>query len=317
MTLKIALDPGYGNTKVCINGETAIVQSAVSKLRPIGLAAVGMKRHKIASQVTFDGQDYAAGDGAWFHGDPLGSLDYGAIAGLPRRVLFYAALSSLLVPGYYQAELVIGLPVPLLANEHAAAALMAELRDQYKTTHRWDTPGSEYELEITRLQVLAQPVGAYADWLLTDDLRMRKGAGRAEVAILDIGMNTLDLFVVQSGRVVERFVGGERVGVRRLLAALNGHGQDLEEIDHDLRAGLLKPSDHELHTWLQQILNQVERTWPNLKRFDAVIPAGGGSVVLGDRLYAALLDRGAMVTWPDNPITTNARGLYKWSAYRR
>lgn len=317
MTLKIALDPGFGNTKVCINGATTILQSAVAKPRNIGSAAIGMKRHKAASTVTLAGTDYVAGEGAWFLGEPLGGLAYGAIAGQPRRVLFYAALSALLVAGYYQAELVVGLPVPLLANQAEAATVMAELRESYKTTHEWTCNGLAYTLEVNRLSVLAQPVGAYADWLLTDQLRIRKGAGRSEVAILDIGMNTLDLYVVQGGRVVERFIGGERVGVRRLLAALNGHGQDLEELDADLRAGLLKPSDHELHTWLQSILNQVERTWPELKRFDAVIPAGGGALVLGDLLYNALLDRGAVVSWPDNPITTNAAGLWKWASYQR
>ena len=31
-------------------------------------------------------------------------------------------------------------------------------------------------------------------------------------------------------------------------------------------------------------LGSLERTWSGLRRFDAVIPTGGGAVVLGERL---------------------------------
>ena len=32
----IALDPGYGNTKVCVNGATASIQSAVARPQSTG-----------------------------------------------------------------------------------------------------------------------------------------------------------------------------------------------------------------------------------------------------------------------------------------
>jgi hypothetical protein len=313
----IALDPGYGNTKVVIDGAAAVLQSAVARPKAIGMAAIGMRRNRATAQVATGGLDYVAGDGAWLQGDPIGGMDYSAIASEARRVLFYTALSTLLNPGAYEASLVVGLPVPLLQNEAEAASVLSALKAGYKTTHAWAVDDQHYSLAIPRLQVLAQPVGAYADWLIDGDLKARRGGAQAEVAILDLGMNTLDLYVVAGGRVVERFVGGAKVGVRRLLAQLNGHGQDLVELDHELRMGQLKPSPAQLAGWLDEVLSQVERTWPTLKRFSAVIPAGGGAVVLGNLLRDALADRGAAVAWPADPVATNARGLWKWAAYAK
>lgn len=45
----------------------------------------------------------------------------------------------------------------------------------YKDAHQFTFNGEEYGLIIQRLKVLAQPVGAYTDWLLDDNLNLRKG----------------------------------------------------------------------------------------------------------------------------------------------
>ena len=52
----------------------------------------------------------------------------------------------------------------------------------------------------------------------------------------------------------------------------------------------------ELESWLSEILASIERTWSNLRRFTTVIPAGGGSIVLGDILRLALISKGAAVS---------------------
>ena len=70
-------------------------------------------------------------------------------------------------------------------------------------------------------------------------------------------------------------------------------------------------------SWLSEILASIERTWSNLRRFTTVIPAGGGSIVLGDILRLALISKGAAVSWPEDPSTTNVKGLWKWGAYGR
>ena len=150
---------------------------------------------------------------------------------------------------------------------------------------------------------------------MDDELRIRKNGRQAEVAVLDVGANTVDLYCIQDGKVLPRFIGGAKVSVRRLIEILDGNGHDPEELDAQLRTGRLKPTKDQFEFWLSEILASIERTWPSLRRFTTVIPAGGGSVLLGDLLRIALISKGAAVTWPDDPATTNVNGLWKWGAY--
>ncbi len=315
--MQIALDRGFGNTKICVGGETAVVQSAVARPREIGLAAIGSKTAVRCPEVVIGGETFAVGEGAWRWGEPLGirGLDYSALASTPSLALFYAALSEIILPGRCDAELIIGLPVPLLERKAEAEAVIGRLREIYKTTHAWTIEGRLYELRVTRLSVAAQPVGAYTDYIIGDDLRPRKGAASAQIAVLDLGMNTLDLFVVQGGRVDPRWVSGSEVGAHRMLEQLDG-ARDLEELDADVRAGRLKPAKAALDSWLGEVLGEVRSTWPDLRRFSAVVPAGGGSVLLGESLRRALESRGAVVAWPGDPVTANVRGLWKSIAYQ-
>ena len=125
-------------------------------------------------------------------------------------------------------------------------------------------------------------------------------------------MNTLDLYVIQGWKVAPRFIGGGKLGIRRLLENLNPSGRDLEELDSALRTGSLQPSVEQKTAWLGAILGSVERTWSSLRRFDAVIPTGGGAVVLGELLRSTLAAKGAAVHWPADPVTANVIGFYKW-----
>ena len=211
-------------------------------------------------------------------------------------------------------QMIVGLPVPLLKDELQAQAVLEELK-AYKDAHQFTFNDEEYNLVIQRLKVLAQPVGAYADWLLDNELHLRKGGRQAEVGVLDLGMNTPDLYVIQDGRVEPRFVGGDKVGVRSLLELLTANGHDPEELDADLRSDRLRVPPAQMKSWLGKVLNAVDRFWPNLTRFDAVIPAGGGALVLGDLLRLALIAKGAAVCWPADPVAANVKGLWKWGAY--
>jgi len=318
----VALDPGYGNTKICLNdpdgqgSKSVLIQSAVARSRTFGMAGIGMRLAQHATEVRFGGHDLFVGPGAWNWNTPENNLDFSALTSLGRQALFYAALAEVLEPGDYEiGHLVIGLPVPLLQDETQAAAVMSALK-AYKGDHLFEVGKREYRLSILRVKVLPQPVGAYADWLINDDLHARKGNTQAEIGVLDIGQNTLDLYAMQGGKVTPRFVGGGKVGGRRLLDLMDGSvaGRDPVEWDAELRSGRLKPAPIHLQSWLGEIMGAVERVWPNLRRFTAVIPGGGGSLLLGDLLRAALAAHGAAVFTPADPVLTNAIGLWKYAA---
>lgn len=311
----IAIDPGYGSVKVHVNEKTAVVHAAVARSKNIGLASTGMKTASQAHTIQLGWDTYVIGDGAWNWGEPLTNRDYSALTSPERRALTFGTLAQILEPGEYEVDTtVMGLPVPLLMDESQGPAIMSGLK-AYKGEHQFSTPKGEYKLTIQKLKALAQPVGAYADWLLDNELRIRKNGRQAEVAVLDIGMNTLDMYVVQDGKVLPRFIGGGKVGVRRLLEILNANGHDPEELDALIRSGRLKPSKDQLESWLSEILAALERTWSSLRRFSTVIPAGGGSVLLGDLLRLSLISKGAAVSWPEDPAVTNVNGLWKWGAY--
>jgi hypothetical protein len=311
----LALDPGFGNTKVCLGGKIVTLQSVVARPSDLGMAAIGMRSAAHVLGVSFDHERFVVGSGAWKWGEPITSQDYSAISSTERKALFYAALASLLPEKEHKADLlVIGLPVPLLQDTSQTEAVLTGLKS-YKGDHQFRVGNLEYSLSINHIKVLPQPVGAYADWLLNDELQIRKGGAHAEVAVLDLGENTLDLYVVQGGKVSPRFIGGGKVGVRRLLHLLSGTGHDIVELDHDLRTGRLKPDGAQIEGWLGEVLGTIEHVWPNLSRFSAVVPTGGGCVVLGSILQTVLATRGAAIHWPKDPVTANAIGLWKWGCY--
>lgn len=312
----VAYDPGFGNTKVCVAGRSAVVTSAVARAKDNARSLIGLRAAGRAKTVSVGAEDYLVGDGAWYSGQPLGTLDYGSLVAADRLPLLYAGLAALLEPGSYLVNnLAVGLPVPLLQNADQAKAVLDELRG-YKRPHDFRLKGKKYSFEVERIRVLPQPVGAYADWLLDDQLRIRSGRRHAEVGVIDIGLNTLDLYVLMAGQAEPRYVGGAKAGVRRLLDLINGSGRDLIEVDSELRSGALPVDPGSLAIWLGQILGEVERTWPALSRFSAVIPTGGGARLLGERLARSLVARGAAVSWPADPVTANVSGLWKWTARR-
>jgi hypothetical protein len=315
MNIVIALDPGFGNTKVCFDGQTSYCPSAVVHPRNIGLAGIGMKSHAKAHIVQVDGQEFAIGEGAWNHGQSANGMDYIGLASPARKALFFANLANYLDPGAYAFEqLVVGLPVPLLMDNTQAQVIFDRLK-VLKDESVFVCDQGEYVFSFDKIKVLAQPVGAYADWLLDDDLQPRFNTRNLQVAVLDIGMNTLDLYVFKGGKVTPKYVGGGKVGVRRLLHMLDKSGGDLHELDDDLRNRRLRPAKGELDQWLDEIFHEVEKYWPNLKQFDSVVPVGGGSALLGERLHLEMIGKGAIVNWPEDPLLANVKGLWKWAAY--
>ncbi len=90
----ISIDPGFGNTKVCVDGKVSIIQTAVSRPKMIGMAAIGMRTATPISPVTLpSGAAYVAGEGAWHHGEPLSTMDYASLTSEPRlAIILYLAL---------------------------------------------------------------------------------------------------------------------------------------------------------------------------------------------------------------------------------
>ena len=153
MTNVLALDPGYGNTKVCFNGQTASIQSAVARPQSVGLAAIGMKTASQVKLVQLDGYEFAIGPGTWHWGNLLTSRDYSALASPERRALAFGTAAGLLEPGRHDIDLmVVGLPVPLLQDTTQAEAVMGGLKT-YKGTHQFSVRPQSVVYNKRRVQL--------------------------------------------------------------------------------------------------------------------------------------------------------------------
>ena len=216
-TAVIGYDPGFGNTKVCIDGRVGMIRSAVSRPKSVGLATIGMRAagHQVPI-VEFADNTFAVGPGFWNRGEPLNSLDYNSLVAPERLALFYAAIDNAGPSTSAPVTLCVGLPVPLLQDKAQASIVLDSLK-RLKGNHHFTISHKSHTLEISRIKVVAQPVGAYVNWLYDDQLNSRTNGNRAEIAILDIGFNTLDLYAIANGQVSERHIGGAEVGVHRLL----------------------------------------------------------------------------------------------------
>lgn len=210
----------------------------------------------------------------------------------------------------------VGLPIAALMGE-SADETRRQVVGWLQGEHEWLANSERCRLEVANAIVASQPVGAMFDYLLTDKGEMtaeKKATFKREIGVLGVGMNTVDLLVVNAGAPVERFTSGSNVGVRRLLELANRDGlYSLAEMDEQLRSGsldlsLVKP------IWAREVLGQIEKTWETqFKRFSAIVAVGGGSVLLRDELLKRFAGKAVI---PDDPVIATARGLHKYAVMK-
>ena len=317
MTITLALDPGYGNTKVYGSKGGLLVQSAVS----VGGGQVirrmtGLRSREPPLRVETDAGIFYVGANAHDWGRPVENLDLERLTGSPEMLaLFFGAMTRYGVPGD-PANLIVGLPISSLIGEDAEPTQKA-VRRALSGAHRWRANGLDRTLTVSKVRITSQPVGAMFDYLLSDEGAMplpRRVAFKGEIGVLGIGMNTVELLVVRHGSPVQRFTGGEKLGVRRLLDLLNHQGTySLAELDAQLRGGSLNISDA-LPIWKSEVLGFIEREWDtSFRRFAAIVGVGGGTTYLREPLLRRFRGR---IFVPDDPIISTVRGLYKYTLMR-
>ena len=207
----------------------------------------------------------------------------------------------------------VGLPIATLQGEDAKTNQKA-VQDFLQGTHAWHADEVEYQLDVVNVIVASQPVGAMFDFLLTDKGEMlpeKKLLFKKEIGILGIGMNTVDLLVVNAGAPVERFTAGANSGVRRLLELTNRDGlYTLAEADDQLRAGALDIATAQ-PIWEREVLGLIEQKWETqFRRFAAIVVVGGGAALMNEALLRRFTGKAIV---PDDPVIATARGLYKYA----
>lgn len=245
------------------------------------------------------------------------------------RALFYTALHRLLGAGNHSdVRLIVALPVEVMTDKQLALQTRKELRRWMIGEHNYiiDQP---MNVQITRVEVMAQPAGSYFCWGMNDQGGWQRGEDSLHgmISICDIGFNTVDLFVVRKGDVVARYTSGQTSGMRRAAELIietvrkqYGVALSLHEADALLRERNPALSTSEgtidLEALTQQaretvassVLMFTERNWGNAKQFRHVLFTGGGADALRDTL-SRHYPHGIVLP---EAVTANAAGLAKY-----
>lgn len=323
MTNYISIDAGFGNTRLHGSKGSVILHSLVATngTRDVSAWAAGdLKRSKVKPLLIHtDLGDFYVGPGAHQVGRPVENLDLDRMTGPETLALLYGALTNYKPPA--TATLIIALPIALAQGPDGDL-----VKDQAKSLltgdHTWRVadPGGgkdkRYKLTVDDVIVTSQPACLMFDHLIdargiiTPDKQLLRKT--ATMGYASIGFNTIELMIVEDGRMVVKTISGEQFGVRRLLELLNVQGAySLGELDEKLRAGKLDYSTA-LPRWQRDVLGQFEKHWesPLQRRLKSVYIGGGGVFLMRDALLSKFKDR---LFIPDDPLGCIARGGYKYA----
>ena len=315
MTELVAFDPGANAAKARAKTGTVIVPSTIAangQAHVHGLAGLRTRRRPLT--IVAHGSVLVVGAGAHDFGRPVENMDFERLAGSPEmRALFYATLSRLFDGRMPQSlTLLIGLPIAAMTGE-AAPETIRRVKTFFCGEHHWQADGTEQQTEVDTVLVTGQPVGALFEYFLTDDGTphpTRREDYKKDVAVLNLGMSTVDLLSSRQGQIVERLTGGETLGVQDMLNELSRtSGYTLAELDEQLRTNRLDISGL-LPLWERRVFGYLDKVWgrDGQRRFGRVIATGGGTFLLND----ALLRRfGSRLYLADDPVLATATGLYR------
>lgn len=334
---KIALDLGAGNMKVAevINGavyhHTLPSVFGPGEIKDMGLLTVGMKRQSTANApvtVRYAGTAHVVGEYADDHvrvGDRLTFERFGDPNAM--KPLIYAALSSRMNGGPYEANLVVGLPVELMQDRDRAKTIFGQMKKWLTGDHTFQVNDKIYHVTIGRIRATSQPLGAYnaygrnpqGDWIKGEDI------WDSTAVIVDIGFHTVDMFAVRSGQLVSRYTGGQNLGMHRVSRIIaqsvydrHGAKYSLHQIDRIIRqnqrrvdypggsadiTGLVETALSDAFSDLAEFLNS--RIGDGQYRL--LIFVGGGAEAMRDKISQAY--PAAIIL--QNAVVANAIGLAK------
>ncbi|GIK36601.1 MAG: hypothetical protein BroJett011_04340 [Chloroflexota bacterium] len=253
MTTQIALDGGFGNTKIAWkNGNGRIHVEHFPSVVGLGQADLGLLttglngRHRQVKPfiVEWDGLQYLAGPNIHRWSRPVERLDFQRLyEGPEAKALTYAALSRLFPPsggagGASEGEVSVlaGFPVEILQDRARGLQALAGLKSWLVGRHAFCVDGRAYTVTVRAVKAMAQPLGSYFLWGLDEDGRWIRPVADfdAPVAVADIGFNTLDLFGIERGQVVSRLTGGQALGMHRAATAIKRYVRSAYQVELSL-----------------------------------------------------------------------------------
>ena len=310
----------------------SVVGVGETELGMLSIGKLGRRRRRATpDKVAYEGITYLVGENVARFARPVQRMDFLRLSDGPElRALFYNTIYWLLDEGRHEANLMIGLPVEVMADRGQARATLRGLRSWLVGEHHFSINDVAVALEVSNVQAMAQPAGAFFAWGLNDRgkwIQDREGL-KASVAVCDIGFNTLDLFAVQGGEVVGRFTAGDTAGMRRAVEQLVAQVRGKFEVELSLHEAdaLMRERRPRIYTAageinLRPLVNQardtaaagvvtfVEQRWGNGRQFAYLLFTGGGA----ESLHSELLKQYPHGVILPDPVTANAVGLARYA----
>ncbi len=339
---KLGVDPGFGNIKIAEvrNGKifTLALPSAVGLVRERkeGLSMNGIirtRRGAVPHRVAFDGVEYLVGPNVHHYTQPFTRMDFDRFTDSPElRAALYAALYKTTNGGIHNLALAMALPVNVLQDRAEAERTERAIRHWLLGEHCFSVDEVETTLNVVNVRAkIAQPIASWFEAGLDNEGQWCNGdeAARAPALIIDQGYNTLDVLVVQGGRINSRHTSGETLGMRRAAERLGDtlHRRyalslDMltldslvqEVVNHNKARVWVEGSPVDISKETKQALNSlqadvisfVERAVGTGKAYNIIL-TGGGALAISARLLR--LFPHAHVA--HEPVEANARGLAK------
>jgi hypothetical protein len=331
--VNIGIDAGYGYFKAgrVIKDKVHLVSTAavfgVGDTELGALTGVLEGRRGIEpKKVTFDGQTLLVGENVPRWAIPIQRTDFGRFWEITNEflALLYAVWSGLLPPGPHTVNLLLGLPISLTISSEARS-LAENIRGKLCREHDFQVGKKRYKVFVQSCLIAPQPLGAYYAWLFNEDgsPAQTKDLAEALVGVCDIGYNTSDLFAIEGGVPVKRYIGGIQLGVHNValmvseqLATQTGHNFSPAELEPYIRgdketmilagksidvAGLRRQAVEVVGT---KIIEFINGKWGDAP-FAKLLIVGGGAYIFGERLRRQY----PFAEIPRDPVMYNALGF--------
>jgi len=304
--MQIGLDIGFGDVKIaCDDGRLFSFPSAVKYVND-GLDLGAFSEDE---EFNYSGRKYLVGAQALLGAFSTQSIDF-----LSRYapLLAYKAIKEI---GENVRKIGVGLPLAYFTARYSAPLK--------KSLESIEVNGEKKTFEV---EVYPQGVGVLLDFRLSEDGSETEGTV-ANMMVLDIGFNTVDIVAVNNGSASKAESGMlERAGIAKITHELAQHLRretdinlsDQEAKDVLLKGGLsfyghskdlsetIRAITEEYIEWL---LNAVQSRWEErIQRARALLVAGGGAYYLKNHIPEKYRP---LIQIPKQPEFANARGFLK------
>lgn len=341
---RVGWDPGWGANKFARVSNSDIVTftlpSAVGEANrgsKDGLTLAGVVRSRTSRRpfhVSFDGLEFWVGPNVAHYTEPIDRMDFNRFSDSPElRATFYAGIYRLINGGAHRIALAVALPVAVVQDKTEAARAERGLRDWLLGQHSFSVDGVETVITVEAVRArVPQPVASWFEWGMDTSGQWVKGkaAQIAPTLIIDQGFNTLDVLVVEGGRISERISEGDTLGMRRAAERLIRSLRHKYGVELELRpaAELVQQAVNDQPA-LTYVNGQETDVTPAVKRavqsletdvynfLDRAVGkqagayntllTGGGALALREKL----LQQFPHATVMHEPVLANARGLAK------